>query len=169
MIEVRSNFTLEEIPRLYELEKICFPEPIRWGEKDFAPALAASDVWVAEFVEDGCACGQIWNCTCNDTPNETREIIGFLSASVERRQGHIATVNVDPAHRGHGVAVKLVTAAQDEYRKRGFTQMFLEVGVDNPAQTLYFKLGYRVTTVRKKWYEDGGHCLYMIKPLTETI
>ena len=75
------------------------------------------------------------------------------------------TINVDPEHRGHGVASKLVIAAEDEYRKRKFAEMRLEVEQNNPAQTLYFKMGYRVTSVRKGWYEDGTTCLYMIKKL----
>jgi ribosomal protein S18 acetylase RimI-like enzyme len=154
MITIRPGFAPEEVPRLYELECLCFEPPIRWEEKDFLPGITKMDVWVAEKTD--CDCG-----FCNPI----KEIIGFLAGEVRRNQGYIGTINVDPKHRRRGIAAKLLTAAEDFYRKGGFTEVRLEVEQNNPAQTLYFKMGYRVHAVRKGWYEDGSTALYMIKIL----
>jgi len=150
MITTHQGFATRDVPRLWELERLCFEPPIRWEEKDFLPALKNMDVWVAERI------GNLFG---------TREILGFLVGEVRRHEGYIATIDVDPKHRRQGVAAKLLTAAEDKYRESGYSEVRLEVEQDNPAQTLYFKMGYRVHAVRKGWYEDGSTALYMIKKL----
>jgi ribosomal-protein-alanine N-acetyltransferase len=150
MITIHPDFVPKDVPRLYELERLCFEPPIRWEEKDFLPAINEMDVWVA----------------CDDDfVNTKEEIVGFLAGEVRRNQGYIGTINVDPKHRRRGIAAKLLTAAEDFYRKGGYSEVRLEVEQNNPAQTLYFKMGYRVHAVRKEWYEDGSTALYMIKTL----
>jgi ribosomal protein S18 acetylase RimI-like enzyme len=165
MIEIRNSFTAEELPDFYEIECVCFPELIRWDREEFDTTLAKSDVWVAEFVEDSCECGQIWNCTCNDTPKETRELAGFLVSKIKLGMGYIMSVDITPSHRRKGIGAKLMYAAEEHYQKLGLLKVFLEVARDNPAQTLYFKLGYRVTGFRQKYYDDGSACLVMTKTL----
>jgi GNAT superfamily N-acetyltransferase len=92
-------------------------------------------------------------------------VVGFLVADKEDGQGHISTIDVLPEHRGKGIATSLIHAAEEDYTKRGFKEMRLEVEVNNRAQTLYFKIGYRVTGVTKKYYDDGSACIRMTKKL----
>jgi ribosomal protein S18 acetylase RimI-like enzyme len=153
MIAIRPDFVPEDVPRLYELERLCFEPPIRWEEKDFLPGLIEMDVWVAEYD------------ISYIVPTRPKEIVGFLAGEIRRNQGYIATIDVDPKHRRQGIAAKLLTAAEDFYRKGGYSEVRLEVEQNNSAQTLYFKMGYRVHAVRKGWYEDKSTALYMIKTL----
>jgi len=99
------------------------------------------------------------------TAEDGGEVAGFLIAEERQSRGYVTTVDVLPRHRGRGVASRLMQAAEKEYRKRGYRRMRLEVGVDNPAQTLYFKLGYRTLHVRHNYYKKGSHALTMEKAL----
>jgi ribosomal protein S18 acetylase RimI-like enzyme len=164
MIEIRK-LKPEDLPRLYEIECECFDEVVRWDEGPFYSILKAHDTWVAEFVEDGCECGQVWNCICNDTPKETREIAGFLVSTVKYGKGYIESVDISKEYRRKGIGAKLMVAAEEHYTEMGLKKIYLEVQTDNPAQTLYFKLGYRATKVIEKFYDDGSGCLVMTKSL----
>lgn len=96
---------------------------------------------------------------------ESNRIVGFLIGEVEDGRGHVATVDVDPKYRGKGIGATLMNAAEEEYKKRGLNEMRLEVHVDNPAQVLYFKLGYRVIGVRQHYYSNGSNAITMAKKM----
>jgi GNAT superfamily N-acetyltransferase len=56
----------------------------------------------------------------------------------------IQDVEVRPSHRGRGVAMALIAAAEDAARARGFDEVRLEVSVDDAgARRLYRKCGYQ--------------------------
>jgi len=149
MIVIRNSFHAEELPRLYEIETACFPEVMRWEQEKFNNALLQSDVWVADLY---------------DHPSP-KEVTGFLVSKIKQHMGYIMSVDIAPDHRRKGIGAKLMYAAEDHYKTLGLKKIFLEVAVDNPAQTLYFKLGYRVTGFRSKYYDDGSSCLVMTKSI----
>lgn len=80
------------------------------------------------------------------------EILGFLVA-VER---HVRLVVVHPDHRRRGAATSLFAVA---HRFFAGTPLRITTRVGNPAQKLYFDLGYRVEKVVADAYvgpnEDG--------------
>ena len=158
MIIVRNSFRAEELPRMYEIETVCFDESVRWDRPDFDATLAESDVWVADYREEN------WNGLKEDV-EVTEEITGFLVARVKQHMGYIMSVDILPEHRRKGIGAKLMYAAEEHYQKLGLKKIYLEVAVINPAQTLYFKLGYRVTGFRQRYYEDQSACLVMTKLL----
>lgn len=164
MVEVRRPRP-EEIPSLYTIECATFEEDMRWDESDFIDVLNSSQVWVIDYIEDGCECGQVWNCICNDTPKETRTTVGLIAATINRGEGYILSFSVLPEHQHKGFGAKLLTAAEEHFKQTGTKVMRLDVHPDNPAQTLYFRMGYRVTYIRKKYYENGEPCLVMRKCL----
>jgi ribosomal protein S18 acetylase RimI-like enzyme len=144
VLTIRKRITPEDVTALAKIEKICFPFGERWSSAVLADEVAAHDTWVAAV--DG-------------------EIAGFLLADERSKYGYISTVDVLPDYRGRGIATRLMRVAEREYRKRGFREMRLEVHVDNPAQMLYFRLGYRAISVRKHYYKLNSHALSMVKSL----
>lgn len=72
-------------------------------------------------------------------------------------QGDIQTIAVDAAARGRGLGRALMHALIDEARRRGATELFLEVRADNPvARTLYESLGFTEIGVRRGYYQPDG-------------
>lgn len=144
----RNNLDAEELPTLYEIEKECFDKAFRWSRTVFDKALLSAakkqNVWVAE---------------------ESGKIMGFLLADKEFGKGYIDTVDVLPKARGMGVATKLINLYETAAKKRGLAEIKLEVYTENPAQLLYFKLGYRVTAFRRHYYKLHHHALTMGKKL----
>lgn len=148
MVVIRNKFSPDELPALYEVEKECFSKEFRWAEpifrKELSLALPKNNVWVCEV--DG-------------------KIAGFLLAAEERGRGHIETVNIGKKYRRQGLATKLIAACEKEFKRRGYKEMKLEVHTDNPAQVLYFHLGYRITYVKRHYYGMYSHALRMLKQL----
>lgn len=147
-VTIRNSFGVGELPALYEIEQECFAKGFRWTrayfDKKFISASKENNVWVAE--EDG-------------------QIMGYLLAGEWRGKGYIETVNVPKRARRKGVASLLINMYENEAKKRGRTEIELEVHTDNPAQVLYFNLGYRVIRLRRHYYEPDYHALTMRKKL----
>jgi len=144
----RNSLDAEELPALYEIEKGCFEAPFLWSQTTFNNSLLKAakknNVWVAE---------------------ENGKILGFLLADKEFGKGYIDTVDVSPKARGKGIATKLIGMYEAAAKKRGLAEIKLEVSIENPAQVLYFKLGYRVTAFRRHYYKLHYHALTMAKKL----
>ena len=144
----RNSLDAEELPALYEIEKGCFQAPFLWTRTTFNKSLLTAakknNVWIAE---------------------ESGKVLGFLLADKEFGKGYIDTVDVSPKARGKGISTKLIGLYEAAAKKRGLTEVKLEVNTDNPAQILYFKLGYRVVAFRRNYYKLNYHALTMSKKL----
>jgi len=127
--KVRSGYRPDEIPRLREIERECFEFGVAWNLVEFKENLPKAQVWVAETDDD---------------------VIGFLVAWVDRKVPHIASIDVASKRRGKGVASALVAECERHFVELGYDSITLLVHTDNPAQTLYFKLGYRAV----KFYQN---------------
>lgn len=145
---IRTTVKPEEIPALYEIEKECFTRDFRWNKTEFTSQLIKCDVWVMDSVD-----------------KTSSELAGFLVAKIDRGVGYILTVEVPNKHRGQGIGTLLVEACEKTYKRRGFKQVRLEVFTENPAQIMYFKLGYRVNGFKKDYYEKGKSAILMVKTL----
>lgn len=96
-------------------------------------------------------------------------VLGALLLLTRRNSGvaRIYSVVVDPQARGHGIAGRLVAAAERHARlgKKGL--MSLEVRADNgPARALYRRLGYTEAAQLCAYYEDGADGLRLRKALS---
>lgn len=144
MLKITKGFKPEDIDPLHELENRCFTKAFRWRKEDLVEALETHDIWIG--VYEG-------------------KIVGCVLVEVEDNIGHIISLNVDPDYRRMGFGKLLMEAAESSLQKEGVKKMRLEVQVDNPAQVLYFKLGYRVNGVHQRYYSNGTAGISMVKPL----
>lgn len=139
-----KGYTPEQFARLHQLEILCFRPSFRWSKEDLAAGLADGDVWVG--VYDGV-------------------VVGYVLVEIEKDTGHIISLNVDPSYRRKGFATALMGAAESHCRQQKVKKLQLEVHVDNPAQLLYFNLGYRPSGFEEGYYGNGDNALVMTKLL----
>jgi len=141
---IRSIFTKKEIPLLYEIEKECFAPAFRWSKKIFIDQIKKQNIWIYENDE---------------------QIVGFLLAFLRKGKGYISSMEVLPAFQGQGYGKLLMEACHKYFKEQGCKEMSLDVNTKNPAQILYFKMGYRTAGFKRNFYKQGSHGLYMIKSL----
>lgn len=148
LFTIRDTFEDADLPVLYEIEKECFSKEFRWAEPVFKKTMLAArrqkHVWIA-FIGT--------------------KIVGYLLAGEDNGKAHIETVNVARVHRGKGIATKLIHACERDMKRRGFKDVRLEVWTENPAQILYFQLGYRVNGFKRNYYRLHAHAVSMAKKL----
>lgn len=77
----------------------------------------------------------------------------------------LRSVAVMANHRGLGHAGSLLKEMHAFYRELGMQRILLHCKQSNPAQKLYFDVGYRVTAVLKNYYAPEGDGLEMEKKL----
>jgi ribosomal-protein-alanine N-acetyltransferase len=69
----------------------------------------------------------------------------------------VLTIAVSAESWGHGVGSALLAALIDEARRRGCTEVFLEVRKDNPrARGLYQRRGFEEIGVRRGYYQPAN-------------
>ncbi|MCS7081043.1 MAG: GNAT family N-acetyltransferase [Chloracidobacterium sp.] len=109
-----------------------------------------------------------------------RHMVGFLIGLVDRfptpgrgrgrllGSGHIVAVGVAPEARRQGHARRLLTTAEQGFRRRGMTIVHLEVHAANVAACrLYATAGYVAAQRLPGYYPDGDDALKMVKSLLE--
>jgi ribosomal-protein-alanine N-acetyltransferase len=86
---------------------------------------------------------------------------GFILARIAAGEAEILTLAVHPQARGRGLGRLLLQAAARHAQALGTTQMFLEVGTDNPsALALYAGQGF-VPVGQRKAYYNGRDALIL--------
>jgi ribosomal protein S18 acetylase RimI-like enzyme len=144
---------MEQEPRLWEITAACYTGVQLPARLDFGRFLKHGDVFV------------IYN--CNDY-GDYGELVSY--ALVTPGWGDDATplirsIATEPKSRGNGHAMSLLTEIAGFYRVQDIRQIILHCKSDNPAQTLYFKAGYRVTAILRNYYRPEGDGLEMRKIL----
>ena len=126
------NMKLGDIQAAVEIEKKCFSQP--WSEKSFQDSNARDDT-VFLVCEDGTVTGYIGMYLCFD-------------------EASITNVAVSPEYRNRGYGELLVKAAKEAAKAAGAVVILLEVRQSNePAISLYKKLGFEELGIRKNFYE----------------
>lgn len=77
----------------------------------------------------------------------------------------LRSIAVVKSWRSHGIGSRLLAEIEGYYSARGCRSIILHCKTDNPAQTLYFKHGYRVTHVLRRYYQEEGDGLEMRREL----
>lgn len=72
-------------------------------------------------------------------------------------EADVVTLAVAPARWGRGTGTALLLALVDEARRRGCTEVLLEVREDNPrARRLYQRHGFTEVGIRRGYYQPSG-------------
>ena len=92
---------------------------------------------------------------------------GFILTRVIADEAEILTLAVMPKQRRQGIARSLLEAALAEARRRGASEIFLEVAETNAAAIrLYARAGFAQAGLRRDYYGPGASALLLRKPLT---
>jgi ribosomal-protein-alanine N-acetyltransferase len=84
-------------------------------------------------------------------------VVGYAGLLAAGTQADVVTIAVTGSRQGHGTGAALLAALLAEARRRGCTEVFLEVRVDNlRAQGLYRSRGFAQIGVRRGYYQPSG-------------
>lgn len=128
--------TRADIPQVHLLELLCFSLP--WEIDAYYGELSnPSAFYLAAHAGE--------------------RIVGFGGLWAIADQAHIVTLAVQEEYRRHGLGRRLMHELLEEARRRGVTEVTLEVRERNaPAQALYQSLGFRTVARRRHYYSDNG-------------
>jgi len=148
------TFIPQDLDRIVTIEKNCFLPPQTYSKKQLHYLITkANSLTLVECIN-----------------TELRGFIIVLLRSGSTTAG-IETINVDPSHRGKGIASRLLHSISENLTYRGLKNIKLEVSMGNiSAIQLYKKMGYQTISVLPNYYLNeyfGSRNAYrMIKPLT---
>lgn len=139
-----SNITIrrmvkEDIDKVLEVERACFSDP--WSRDVFTATLLLpyAYYYVAEITLE----------------NSEKRIVGECGVRDIVGEGEITNVAVHHDFRGTGIAGRMMQTLLAESVERGMTAFTLEVRAGNePAVSLYRKLGFRTEGIRAGFYEN---------------
>ena len=126
------RMTEADLPRVLEIEKVCFADP--WTEGIFRSSLAdEAECWFAA-VRDG-------------------NVLGYAGMQSVLDEGYIDNVAVDPSFRHRGIASSLLNAMEAEAKTRQLAFLSLEVRAGNGAAVaLYTRFGFQTIGRRPGYY-----------------
>ncbi|MDR2203899.1 MAG: GNAT family N-acetyltransferase [Nitrososphaerota archaeon] len=108
---------------------------------------------------------------------ENGQLLGYIMCRIEvglsnmglgglTRKGHIVSIAVMPQARRRGVAQAVINQAIEGMKYYRSKQAFLEVRVTNePAISLYKKLGFEISRTINGYYSDGEDAYVMSKKI----
>ena len=129
-----TPMTMEHIPQVAALERVCFSRP--WSEESLQ--------------------GELWNdsAVVIVAEGEDGTVLGYAGLQTVLDEGYINNVAVDPQYRRQGIADQLI-AAFVRFGQAKLAFLTLEVRASNePAIALYAKHGFGEVGRRKNYYED---------------
>jgi ribosomal protein S18 acetylase RimI-like enzyme len=131
------EFNRSDLKAVLEINKACHSKP--QPDEQLMEIIDKGDTWVAEV--DG-------------------KIVGMLIA-IYREGPYVFNTAVLPEYRNQGIASALFKQFETYFKPDGF--YYLYVDSNNPAQKLYFDLGYRIINIKKDFYGKGENALIMVK------
>lgn len=134
MIEI-TQMTQDHIQALAQMEKLCFQDP--WSLHAFAYELNNPlSLWLVAL-------------------NEADQVVGYVGSQSVIDAADIMNVAVLPEYRCQGIATALLEAICHRLAQKGMKTVTLEVRCSNdPAISLYQRLGFRQVGLRKNYYRN---------------
>ena len=122
------------VPQIAELEKLCFNDP--WSENSIASELDNRlSCWLVAIADD--------------------KIVGYVGSQTVLGETDMMNIAIHPDYRNQGIATELISALIEALNERGSHSLMLEVRASNePAKSLYLKMGFDVVGVRKNYYRN---------------
>lgn len=136
---------LRDISAIRDLEVVSFPQDA-WPLIEMIGVLSLPSMERWKAVVDG-------------------QLVGFVAADIRRRQdiAWIATIAVDPKHRGKGIGAALMEVVE---KRVHMPVMRLSARASNDAAiALYQKRGYEKIAIWPRYYDGGEDAVVMEKPL----
>ncbi len=129
-----SLMTMDDVPEVAALEKICFPTP--WSEKLFVNEIENNNSYfLTATIKD--------------------KLIGYAGFWLIIDEAHIVNLAVHPEFRRQGIGRILIENILDMAKQKGALKATLEVRETNtPANLLYERLGFVCVALRKGYYAD---------------
>ena len=140
---VIRDFEAKDFERIIEIDKLSYETPTP-----------------KQFVLDSILGGKAWVAVEDD------QIIGFIIGKVKHGTPYVNNVCLAPDHRGKGYAKLLFGKFEEVFGMNKNLEdrvYWLQVDSSNPAQKLYFDLGYRVGWIDQNYYGWSKHALCMYK------
>lgn len=120
-------------------------------------------LWVTRHMQDGSYIG--WLATVNDKTAENKiSVVGGAGLWIhswlpgpyapEGMRGYVCNVYTNPAHRGHGIAHRLVEFCIEECRRRRLTVVALHAS--DAGRPIYEDMGFKDTN-ELRMHLDGWH------------
>lgn len=137
--------TADDLAAIMAIETAMFPDDA-WSPSTMAAEIAGKHGhYLVAVAEDGAI-----------------DAYAGLLAPVSSGHADIQTIAVVERARRRGLGRTLVLALVNEARRRGATEVFLEVRADNPgAQALYTSLGFDQIAVRPRYYPGSVDAVIM--------
>lgn len=134
--------TEADIPQILELQRAEF---------------TGKDEAILEAIREG-------SCWVDVSPGPNQTLInGYVIVTYPNGVPYVYSVAVVKDMRGTGIGSRLMVAAQTRVRELGHRKIWLKTTVDNPAQKLYFDLGYRIDSYDASLYGVWGAGITMTK------
>jgi len=129
-----KRMTSEHVPQIAFLEKLCFHDP--WSESSIASELNNSlSLWLVAMEDD--------------------TVVGYVGSQTVLGWTDMMNIAVHPDHRRKKIGEQLVLSLEKDLRKKESTCLTLEVRASNePAKSLYYKLGFLEVGRRKNYYRN---------------
>ena len=122
------------VSQIAELEKLCFNDP--WSENSIASELDNRlSCWLVAIADD--------------------KVVGYVGSQTVLGETDMMNIAIHPDYRKQGIATELISAVIEALNERGSHSLMLEVRASNePAKSLYLKMGFDVVGVRKNYYRN---------------
>lgn len=122
------------VPQIAELEKLCFNDP--WSENSIASELDNRlSCWLVALDGD--------------------LVVGYVGSQTVLGETDMMNIAIHPDYRKQGIATALISALIEALIERNSHSLMLEVRSSNePAKSLYLKMGFEVVGIRKNYYRN---------------
>jgi ribosomal-protein-alanine N-acetyltransferase len=132
-----TQMTLGHLDEVHAIETASFTIP--WSRKALSDELTSNNLAHYIVALDG------------------GKVVGYAGMWHVVNEGHITNVAVDPERRREGIGETLLKKLIARAESLEMIGMMLEVRVSNyDAQRIYFKNGFELERIRKRYYSDTG-------------
>lgn len=140
-------WTFEDIERIAELERECFPNA-PWSRRSLAETYLSERFFGVLLEEEGA-------------------LTAYGGMSTVADEAEIELIATAEMFRKCGRGGKILDDLLEEAKRRGVKRVFLEVRVSNaPALMLYLQKGFVGIYARSRYYPDGEDALVMKKEIS---
>ena len=132
-----------DLPQVLELQReLAFQD---WNEKQFSSEIRASYAYCVVCEDD---CG-------SSNHDASRALLGYAIFHLLGPDSELLSIATRSSEQRKGIGSQLLKAGLDKLTESG-DQCFLEVRDGNAkARAFYEKHGFKLYSVRKKYYSDG--------------